>query len=194
LKNHERLCRENPSRQASNLQSFFEKGHSGVNQYTKAEKLHKAKPTYPKRSLAPRTKEYKQAQSLRLKQARLEGKDVGGIRHGAGRGRKGYYNGIWCDSTWELAFVVWCIDHKKDIKRNTRYFMYSYNTEVHKYFPDFVVDGKLVEIKAYVNEQAKTKLQQCSEPIDLITYGTIEPYLEYARQKCGSSDLTQLYN
>ena len=206
LRNHERLCKQNPNRQtptwlhARKGQTYsthlgcvgrpaWNKGLTKeTNEVLRRDSEHKkGKP------LGPRSEEYKQAQSLRLKRARLEGKDVGGIRHGAGRGKKGYYNGIWCDSTWELAFVAWCIDHNKSISRNKQYYEYLYQGERHKFFPDFLVDGQLVEIKAYISEQAQAKLAQCPEQIELITYGTIEPYLEYAQQKCGSPDITRLY-
>ena len=35
----------------------------------------------------------------------------GGKRHGSGRGKKGWYKGYYCDSTWELAWVIYQLDH-----------------------------------------------------------------------------------
>lgn len=32
----------------------------------------------------------------------------GGYRQNTGQGRKGRYRGVWCDSSWELAFLIWC--------------------------------------------------------------------------------------
>ena len=39
LRNHERLCKENPNRQMSNLGCLIKKGHKGSNQFTKAKEL-----------------------------------------------------------------------------------------------------------------------------------------------------------
>ena len=42
----------------------------------------------------------------------------GGLRHGSGRGKKGWYKGYWCDSTWELAWVIYQLDNGKVPVRN----------------------------------------------------------------------------
>lgn len=39
LRNHERLCKNNPNRSKSNLSDYNSKGHRGHNQYTKAREL-----------------------------------------------------------------------------------------------------------------------------------------------------------
>ena len=33
----------------------------------------------------------------------------GGYKPGSGRGKQGWYKGYWCDSSWELAFVMYCL-------------------------------------------------------------------------------------
>lgn len=71
----------------------------------------------------------------------------GGYREGSGIGKSGRYNGMWCDSTWELAYIIWCQTNGKDIKRNTERFDYIFDGKNHKYLPDFIVDGQLVEVK-----------------------------------------------
>lgn len=38
--------------------------------------------------------------------ATMKARKLGGLRVGSGRGKKGWYKGIHCDSSWELAFVV----------------------------------------------------------------------------------------
>ena len=35
----------------------------------------------------------------------------GGYRKGSGRRKKGWYKGFWCDSSWELAWVIYQIEH-----------------------------------------------------------------------------------
>lgn len=40
---------------------------------------------------------------------------------------RGYYDNIWCDSSWELAFVVYCKEHNMSIERNKQSFEYIFN-------------------------------------------------------------------
>jgi hypothetical protein len=71
----------------------------------------------------------------------------GGYREGSGIGKSGRYNGMWCDSSWELAYIIWCQAQGKSIIRNTERFDYVFEGKAHKYLPDFIVDGQLIEIK-----------------------------------------------
>ena len=41
----------------------------------------------------------------------------GGYRPGSGRAKTGYYKGIYCGSTYELAWVIYQIDNNKDFSR-----------------------------------------------------------------------------
>lgn len=80
--------------------------------------------------------------------------NAGGYRKGSGRGKKGWYNGVFFDSQWELAFWIYCKDHNISIKRNTDKFYYELNNEWHYYLPDFIInENEIIEIKGY-----KTKL------------------------------------
>ena len=76
-------------------------------------------------------------------------KKSGGYRHGSGRGKKGWYKGIFCDSQYELGYLIYCLDHNIPIQRNTEYYIYTYNGKQHKYLPDFLVNDELIEIKGY---------------------------------------------
>lgn len=58
-----------------------------------------------------------------------------------------YKNEYW-DSTWEIIYFEYCKACGKNIVRNnTKSFTYIFNGKEHKYYPDFEVDGILVEIK-----------------------------------------------
>ena len=35
---------------------------------------------------------------------------LGGYREGSGRSKSGYYNGIYCGSTYELCWVIYALD------------------------------------------------------------------------------------
>lgn len=74
---------------------------------------------------------------------------AGGRRIGSGRGKKGWYKGIYCDSSWELAYLVYYLDHGKNIKRCKEHREYIFNNEKHIYIPDFVTDEGIIEIKGY---------------------------------------------
>lgn len=63
-----------------------------------------------------------------------------GISHTTVRKRYKYgtYKNIHCDSSWELAFVMYLTDHNIDFVRNTsECFSYDYKGKEHLFFPDF---------------------------------------------------------
>jgi hypothetical protein len=84
-------------------------------------------------------------------------KNMGGYREGSGRSKSGYYKGIFCGSTYELAWVVYRIDNQLPVERFHGYL----KDPVHKlkYYPDFFVDGTIVEIKGYHTEDVDKKTQ-----------------------------------
>lgn len=79
-----------------------------------------------------------------------EGRPIFGTRIG----KRGLYKGIQCDSGWELAFVIYCVDNNIDIKRCKKYFTYFTNDGIeHRYYPDFIInDSTIVEIKGYYDK------------------------------------------
>lgn len=115
----------------------------------------------------------------------------GGYRCGSGRGKKGWYKGIFCDSSWELAYVIYCLDHNIDIRRNTEKRQYVWEDKVKSYIPDFIVGGNIVEIKGYNSEQWEAKLN--ANPDIQVLYGKdlIEVF-EYVNEKYGK-DFINLY-
>lgn len=74
-----------------------------------------------------------------------------------GRGKKGYYKGFYCASTYELAYVIYCLDHNIQIERCKEYFEYEYQGQKHRYYPDFVVNDEIVEIKGFWNGRVNAK-------------------------------------
>jgi hypothetical protein len=115
----------------------------------------------------------------------------GGYRQGSGRGKKGWYKGFFCDSSWELAYVVYCLEHDIDIKRNTQKRQYVWEGVVKNYIPDFIVQGILTEVKGYKTEQWLAKLN--ANPDIRVLYETdLIPILEYVKDKYGK-DFINLY-
>ena len=127
--------------------------------------------------------------------AKKSGK-VGGKRHGSGRGKHGWYKGYWCDSSWELAWVIYNLDHGIKFQRYSGYFEYEFGGKKHKYYPDFVLEnGTIVEIKGVErSEQWKAKLEQFppNNVLQVIGKNEIHKYIGYVIGKYGE-DFIKLY-
>jgi len=119
----------------------------------------------------------------------LKGKS-GGYRKGSGRGKSGWYKGIWCDSSYELAWVMYNLDHNIPFQRNAESFEYEYNGEVHLYYPDFrMLDtNELVEIKGFYTEQTYAKLKSVvNTTLKILNKDDMVSYVQYASEKYGQN-------
>lgn len=125
------------------------------------------------------------------------GKDkskMGGIRQKSGRGKSGWYKGVFCNSSWELAWVIYTLDHGETFTRNTIGFEYVFGGKTHRYYPDFLLnDGATyVEVKGYNTEQWKAKKEQFPYTLHIIGKEEIKSYIKYVVDKYGS-DFIRLY-
>lgn len=103
----------------------------------------------------------------------------GGYRKGSGRGKSGWYKDIYCNSSWELAFVMYHLDNNLYIKRCDLVLDYIFNGKKHKYYPDFITDDGIIEIKGYETPQTISKKLQ--NPNVLVLYkNDMKKYLDYA--------------
>lgn len=122
----------------------------------------------------------------------------GGLRKGAGRGKHGWYKGLWLDSTYELAYVIYCLDHDQTVIRNKRFWYYidPLDGKTKKYYPDFLVNGKLVEIKGIINSLTQIKANAVTEPLLILTKKELQPIFQYVENKIGLKigKLYQLYS
>lgn len=134
----------------------------------------------------PHSKETKERLSQIAKERKL-----GGYVRGSGRGKKGWYKGFFCDSSWELAYVIYCLDHKIDIKRNTEKRTYEYNGKIKNYIPDFIVEGKLVEIKGYKTDEWLAKLS-ANPDVKVLYEKDLQPILDYVIMRY-SKKFVELY-
>jgi hypothetical protein len=55
---------------------------------------------------------------------------------------------IFFDSSYELLFLIFMDLEKKTVKRFDGYIQYNFNDKFRRYFPDFVVENKIYEIKS----------------------------------------------
>ena len=117
---------------------------------------------------------------------------TGGYREGSGRGKQGWYKGIHCDSSWELAYLVYHLDHNLYIERCKEKRYYVWNNKQHTYYPDFITDDGIIEIKGYSTDQWKSKEEQNSD-VKVLYKNEIKPYLDYVTNTYGT-DFIKLYD
>lgn len=105
--------------------------------------------------------------------------NIGGYVPFSCRGKHGYYKGIYCDSTYELAYLIYCLDHNIDIKRCNETFEYEYEGKKHKYHPDFIVEGIITEIKNYNTNLVDIKAESVNKPYKILYYDDLQEVFEY---------------
>ena len=118
----------------------------------------------------------------------------GGYRENSVRSYKsGTYHGIHCDSSWELAFVIWNEEHGHIIERCHEVRTYEYNGETKEFHPDFLVDKKeLVEIKGINDDIAKAKLLY-NQDVKFLYRNDMKEYLDYVKEKYDGDNFIKLY-
>lgn len=132
-----------------------------------------------------------------FKQTCSEKHSVGGLRNKGGRGKRGKYKGIHCDSSWELAWVLYMLDKGISFKRNSKsWFHYEYEGKSYKYYPDFILsDGTYVEIKGWKSPrwQAKVDYFPTDQKLKIYYYDDLKHIFEYVISVYGS-DYIKMYD
>lgn len=151
LINHERLCKQNPN--AMQPTGFIGKSQKGRVAWNKG--LTKDTDARVARNVESLKAYYETHTGSWLgKQHTTESKrkialSVAGNTRG-NRSKKGYYKGMYCGSSYELAYVIYNLDHNIAFARCDRYYEYEYKGKKHLYFPDFeLADGTIIEVKGY---------------------------------------------
>ncbi len=207
LRNHERLCKLNPNHQTTPFQTNNPQKINAWNKAlsketseiirSKAEKIHLK---YLKGELVnhqkgkPRTEEEKRKISATIK----KNKNCGGLRLRSGRGKKGKYKGYYCDSTYELVYIIYNIDHNIEFSRCSRdiYYIYEYQGKNYKYYPDFILpDNSLIEIKGYHSSIVDLKLKSVTDRNIKVLYEKDLKYaFDYVKEKYNPNNLEDLYD
>jgi hypothetical protein len=113
------------------------------------------------------------------------------------QGHDGYYDGVLFNSNYELAFYLYCKGIGKNITRYKgdpiKYL--DPNGKEHNFYPDFIVDGEITEIKGYESEINLAK-QRASAGSVIFFYGKdlrekIFPWVEEHHMKI--KDLHSLF-
>lgn len=114
-------------------------------------------------------------------------KAKGGYRKNSGIGKSGWYNGIYCDSSWELAYVIYLLEHNIKFLRNKKTFKYFYNNKEYTYCPDFIVNNTFIEIKGYSNEQTNAKIKQFPFELNVLYKSDLLEIFKYVINKYGKN-------
>ena len=201
LRNHERLCKKNPDKQNSNFIKYNNEIRTGLR---KSSNFGKTKETNDDIRIA--TEKRKQRYELGEIKPSFLGKHhteetKQHLRNIERRNcRKnfhcGWYKGYWCDSSWELAFLYYCLEHNIKIERNHERFEYVFNGKVKGYYPDFKIENNYVEIKGYKNEFFQEKCNQFpkDKKLLIIDRTNIKKYLDFTILNNGKEFWKKLYN
>lgn len=132
--------------------------------------------------------------NIRLDKIQSQGLSISRINK---RYKYGFYRDIPCDSSWELAFLVYVLEnYSVSIKRNVDWFSYIYENQEHLYNPDFLVNDTYIEIKNYYTEQVGAKIQYFPDDKQLIVLykKDIDICIKYCIQKYGKKFWEVLYD
>ncbi len=186
--NHERCCSKNPNRNYKNGmlgKVSPKKGKTADTDESICRRASTLRKHLADGTVTPSFKGRKHSEATRQKWK--QNPNMGGKREGSGRGKKGKYRGYYCDSTWELAWLIYTLDQGQSPIRNTKGFEYIWEGQIHKYFPDFILDNEYIEIKGQKGPQWEAKVQAWQGPqvLRIIDRSEIKPYLDYAEAKLG---------
>lgn len=202
LRNHERLCKLNPNRQLTTYEKYGPtKGFNLTgttkrsNQYIKAKNLGLPKPIISEETRRKLSEAVKRNNPMSREDNRKKlsesMKKVYSVNPPkvAGRSKCGNYKGFYCRSSWELAFVIYNLDHNINFIANKKGFKYIWDGTEHTYFPDFYCPDTdtYIEVKGYYDKKAQEKTKQFKGNLLVLQNSDMKPYLEYVVEKYGSN-------
>lgn len=125
-------------------------------------------------------------------------KNRGGFREKSGRSKSGHYKGIYCNSTYELVWVIYRLDHNLPVQRFQSYITFDGNR---KYYPDFVDGNKIYEMKGWNTEKTNPVLvSKCKAAIDsgyeiqVLFKEDLTREFDWVKQHYKCSSLEELYD
>ena len=213
LRNHERCCKSNPN-------STF-KGHKGWNKGLHTGSFQN-KQTYICEFCKKEWITTKSNYTNHIKYRCLENPDRKIVFHGpteegkkrlsevakrrglggfvpdskGGKEKRGYYKGLYCMSSWELAFVVYNLDKGEIVEQCKEHFDYEMNGEKHSYTPDFKIGNVYYEIKGWHRPDTDFKVNAFPKDKTLVLLDgkdQNEIYIKYAKEKYGTRFWEVLY-
>lgn len=111
------------------------------------------------------------------------------------------YKNIKFDSYWELAYYIWLEDNNVSVIREPTPIKYMFEDKELRYFPDFLVEGQLVEIKNPILLEEMKKPEtvanakfKCMQENNIKIITDCSEYLNYVKEKYGKDYLKQFKN
>jgi len=112
----------------------------------------------------------------------------------------GYYKGYYCASSYELIYLVYCLDHNINIERNKYTFVYNYEGKDHVYIPDWYLPdtNTLIECKGrglnFNEELVNIKANSVSNEFNykLLYEEDLKEYWEYCKETYNVSSYVKL--
>lgn len=207
LCNHERLCKLNPNRQLTKyekygpIDGFNNKGRTAWNNGLTKETDNRVKKISESAKIYYEThdgtflgKSHTEETKIKISMSSQDRcKKLG--TNLCGKGKRGIYKWILCQSSWELAWVLYQIDKGVNFVRNTRYFYYTFDGSTKLYYPDFYLPeiDTYVEIKGYYDKKTQAKVEQFNGILVVLQLNEMKPILKYVVDKYGES-FTDLYD
>jgi hypothetical protein len=133
------------------------------------------------------TKETKNSKKFCSLSCSTKNPAMGGYRLGSGRSKPGWYQGFYCGSTWELAFLVWALEHDLPVQRCTEKFPYVFEGKTRTYLPDFKINDIFVEIKGYHSSQTEAKTSQFPGRLIVLYESDLQHVFSYVESKYGKN-------
>lgn len=114
--------------------------------------------------------------------------NLGGFKEGSIKNYKsGWYHGIHCDSSWELAFIIYNEEHQNKIERCKEIRYYILNDKKYEFHPDFILNDKdIIEIKGIKSRNSDAK-QLYNPDVKFLYRNDMKLYLDYVINKYGSN-------
>lgn len=120
--------------------------------------------------------------------------NLGGYREGSGRSKSGYYKGIYCGSTYELAWMIYQLDNNKNFSR----FEGVLEWNGVKYIPDFIQEGNIVEIKGYERDNSVARKTAVANhfgyKVIVLRKNDLEKEFEWVKSHYHYHDMEELYD
>lgn len=117
----------------------------------------------------------------------------GGYKKGSARSYSGYYKGVYCDSTYELCWVIYNLDHNIPFKRFEG-FLEQNGT---RYFPDFIIGNTIYELKNYRTDLVDRKTaiaRNCGYEIFVLYKEDIQYMFDYVERTYNTKRYRSLYD
>jgi hypothetical protein len=122
---------------------------------------------------------------------------VGGFREGSTKNyRSGWYKGFFCQSSWELAWLIYHLDHNEAVVKPKPIPYFGEDGECHNYHPDFEIRKVLHEVKGYWQNEVEVKVKAAREQgKDIIVWrrNDLKHMISYVKETYGVKKVEDLY-